>query len=139
MHVIPWSEVTAVGTAVHLSRTAEELGLEANDGRNVQWLGAPPRGTLRASELLRSDLVTESGERLGRIWDIRVERQTELPDERVNEAWRVIGLITGRGGWQERIGVSPEGDPHEGEHFVPWRAVAEVGDGVVTVVATAIR
>jgi sporulation protein YlmC with PRC-barrel domain len=139
MHVIPWGEVTAVGTAVHLSSTAKELGLETNDGRNVQWVGAPPRGTLRASELLRSDLVTEAGKRLGRVWDVRVERQTKLPDERVNEGWRVIGLITGGGGWQERIGLSPEGDPNEGEHFVPWGAVSQVGDRVVTVAETAIR
>jgi sporulation protein YlmC with PRC-barrel domain len=135
MHVIPWTEVTAVGTAVHLSSTAEEIGLETNDGRNVQWAGAPPRQTVRVSELLRSNLITASGERLGRVWDVRVERQTKLPDERVNETWRVIGLITGRGGWQERIGLSPEGDPQEGEHFVPWESVQEIGDGVVTVAA----
>jgi sporulation protein YlmC with PRC-barrel domain len=133
MHVIPWSEVSAVGTAVHLSRTAKELGLETDDGRNVQWRGAPPRGTMRVSDLLRSNLVTRSGRRLGRIWDVRVERQTALPDERVNEDWRVIGLIVGRGGWQERIGLAPEGDPSEGKHFLAWDSVEDIGDGVITV------
>ena len=139
MHAIPWDEVTAVDTAVHLSSTAKELGLETNDGRNVQWAGAPPRGTIRVSGLLRATAATPSGERVGRIWDVRVERQTKLPDERVNEAWRVIGLITGRGGWRERIGLTPEGDPGEGEGFIPWESVEEIGDGVVTVADAALR
>jgi hypothetical protein len=50
----------------------------------------------------------------------------------VNEAWRVVGLITGRGGWQERIGLSPEDDPAEGKHFTPWGDLQRIGDGVVT-------
>jgi sporulation protein YlmC with PRC-barrel domain len=91
---------------------------------------------MRVSELLRSNLVTTGGERVGRVWDVRVERQTKLPDERVNEAWRVIGLITGWGGWQERIGLSPEGDPSEGESFVPWESVEELRDGAVIVADT---
>jgi sporulation protein YlmC with PRC-barrel domain len=133
VHCIPWDEVTRVGTSVQLAHTAEELGLETRDGRSVQWIGAPPRGTIRVSELLRSRLVADDGSDLGRIWDVRVERQTDLPDERVNEAWRVVGLIAGRMGWQERIGVSPEGDPAEGETFTPWDSVQDIGDGVVTV------
>jgi sporulation protein YlmC with PRC-barrel domain len=136
---IPWSEVTRLGTAVQLAHSATELGLWSNDGRNVQWVGAPPRGTIRVSELLRSRLVTSSGVELGRIWDVRVERQTKVPDEHVNEAWQVVGLITGRMGWKERIGLSPEGDPSAGEGFVPWEAVQEIGSGVVTVADSARR
>jgi sporulation protein YlmC with PRC-barrel domain len=137
MHFIPWGDVTRVGTSVGLAHSAEELGLETNDGRNVQWVGAPPRETIRLSELLRSRLVTSSGVELGRIWDVRVERQTKVPDERVNEAWRVVGLITGRMGWKERIGLSPEGDPAEGETFTSWENVQNIGSGVVTVADSA--
>ncbi|MDX6606378.1 MAG: hypothetical protein QOD14_918 [Solirubrobacterales bacterium] len=133
MHLIPWSEVTRIGTSVRLSHTAKELGLETNEGRNVQWVGSPPRGTMRVSELLRSRLVTSSGTELGRVWDVRAERQTELPDEHVNEAWRVTGLITGRRGWEERIGLSSEGDPAQGELFMPWDSVLELADGIVRV------
>ena len=139
LHVIPWSEVNAIGTAVQLSSTAEELGLEANDGRSVQWVGAPPRGTMRLSQLLRSTLETPSGERLGRIWDVRVERQTKRATERVNESWRVIGLIWGRGGWHERIGLSPEGDADDSERFLAWGSVEDVADGVVTASHAALR
>jgi sporulation protein YlmC with PRC-barrel domain len=132
MHVIPWSEVTAVSTAVRLASTAEELGLESKDGRNVQWVGYPPRGTMRVSELLRSKAVTRGGRPMGRIWDLRAERQTKLPDERVNESWRVVGLIVGKGAWRERIGLYPEGEPNEDRAFVPWTSVEDVGEGVVT-------
>lgn len=133
MHCIPWSEVVRVGTSVGLSRPARELGLETNDGRSVQWVGAPPQGTMRVSELLRSRLVTSSGLELGRVWDVRAERQTQLPDEHVNEAWRVTGLITGSAGWQERIGVSPEDDATQGEDFTSWDSVIELGPGNVTI------
>ena len=138
MHRIPWSEVIRVGTSVGLAHSAKELGLETNDGRNVQWLDSPPRGTVRVSELLRSRVVTSSGEDLERIWDVRVERQTKVPDERVNESWRVMGLIAGRGGWKERIGLSPEGDPEEGEAFITWGSVQGIGSGTVTVAGAGV-
>jgi sporulation protein YlmC with PRC-barrel domain len=139
MHVVSWDEVTAIGTAVSLAHTAGELGLEGNDGRNVQWVGSPPRGTIRLSELLGATMVTASGEKIGRIWDVRAERQTKVPDERINEAWRVTGLIAGRMGWEERIGLSPEEDPTEGEAFIPWESVQEIGAGSVTVADSAAR
>jgi sporulation protein YlmC with PRC-barrel domain len=133
MHVIPWSEVTRVGTAVRLSKPAKELGLETRDGRNVQWVDAPPRGTFRLSELLRAHLVTSSGSKLGRIWEVRAERQTKVPDEQVNEAWRPVGLLIGRVGLQERIGMSFEEDPVPGQSFIPWDAIQDLAPGVVTV------
>jgi sporulation protein YlmC with PRC-barrel domain len=137
MHCVSWSEVVRVGTSVALSQPAKELGLETRDGRNVQWVDAPPRGTIRVSELLRSRLVTSSGIELGRIWDVRAERQTQVPDEHVNEAWRVVGLITGRMGWKERIGISPEGDSAEGKTFKPWESVQKIGSGLVTIADSA--
>ena len=63
---------------------------------------------------------------------MRAERQTKLPDERVNEAWQVSGLILGRGAWRERIGLIPETDPDKAGTFVPWGAVEDLADGVVT-------
>jgi hypothetical protein len=133
MHVIPWAEVALVGTTVRLSKPAKELGLETSEGRNVQWLDAPPRGTFRLSELLRTQAVTTSGADLGRIWEVRAERQTKVPDEHVNEAWRVIGLLIGRSGLQERIGMSVESDPVPSERFLPWDAVQDLVPGVVMV------
>jgi sporulation protein YlmC with PRC-barrel domain len=137
MHCIPWTEVTRVGTSVGLARPAKDLGLETAEGRSVQWVGAPPRGTIRVSELLGSRLRTSSGVDLGRIWDVRAERQTKVPDERVNEPWRIVGLIVGRMGWKERIGLLPEGDPAEGKTFMPWESVQSIGSGLVTVADSA--
>jgi hypothetical protein len=77
--------------------------------------------------------MSSDGADLGRVWDVRVERQTKIPDEQINETWRVVGLIAGRKGWQERIGMSPEGDPNEGETFTPWELVQDLAPGVVTV------
>ena len=139
MHVIPWSEVTWVGTAVRLSKPARELGLETRDGRSVQWVDAPPRGTFRLSELLRSQVRTTSGSELGRIWEVRAERQTKIPDEHVNEEWRPVGLLIGRAGLQERIGMSFEEDPVPSESFIPWDAVQDLAPGVVTVADSAGR
>lgn len=133
MHVVAWSDVERIGTAVQLSKTAKELGLETRDGRNVQWIDDPPRGTFRLSELLRARLVTSSGTDLGRIWEVRAERRTEVPDERVNEPWRIIGLLHGRGGLQERIGMTVEGDPVPRGSFTPWSAVRDLSPGVVTI------
>jgi hypothetical protein len=133
MHCIPWSEVTRVGTSVGLARPAKELGLETAEGRDVQWVDSPPRGTIRVSQLLGSRLETSSRADLGRVWDVRAERQTDLPDERVNEAWRVIGLIAGSMGWKERIGLAPEGDPSPGKAFIPWESVVELRSGAVVV------
>jgi sporulation protein YlmC with PRC-barrel domain len=130
---IRWSEVIRVGTSVELAHSAKDLGLETSEGRNVQWVDSRPPGTIRVAELLRSRLVTTSGTDLGRIWDVRVERGTELPDEHVNEPWRVTGLIGGTMGWKERIGLSPEADPAKGESFIPWESVRDLGTGVVTV------
>jgi len=133
MHVIPWSEVTRVGTAVRLAKSAKELGLETRDGRSVQWVDSPPRGTFRLSELLRSQLVTNSGSELGRIWEVRAERQTKIPDEHVKEDWRPVGLLIGRPGLQERIGMSFEEDPVPSKSFIPWDAVQDLAPGLVTV------
>lgn len=133
MHVIPWREVTRVGTAVHLSKPAKELGLEMRDGRSVQWVDAPPRGTFRLSELLRASAVTSAGRHLGRVWEVRAERRTEVPDEHVNEPWRPVGLLVGRAGIRERIGMSFEDDPVPGSSFIPWEAVQDLASGVVTV------
>jgi sporulation protein YlmC with PRC-barrel domain len=133
VRVIPWSEVESVSTAVHLAKTAEDLGLESDDGRNVQWMDALPRRTILVSRLLRSRAVGSSGAKLGRIWDVRAERQTQLGDERVNEPWRIVGLLVGRLGWRERIGVVPEQQPGEATYLIPWDSVQDVRPGQVIV------
>lgn len=72
---------------------------------------------IRATDLIGARLVTESGERLGRIHDLRLER-----DDR---GWRLAGLVISGFGLLERLGASgflrsgpmPPGDAY------PWEAV----------------
>ena len=132
IHHVEWKYVSKIQTSVELSATAEELGLETHDGKNIQWIGAPPPGTLRLSELLRSHLHSPTGEKLGRVWEIRAERDTAVADEHVNEEWRVTGLLTGRSGFAARIGAADEEDQLPAGSFTPWERVAEITLGRVT-------
>lgn len=79
---------------------------------------------IRASDLIGCVLRSESGERLGRVHDLRAEA--------VDGGWRLMGLVVGRGGMAARlIGTGP--DPLIRGDVVPWQAVTSVKDGVVIV------
>jgi sporulation protein YlmC with PRC-barrel domain len=58
---------------------------------------------MRLSDLLEAEVVTEGGDSLGRIHDVRVRRL----ERRTSEGYRlrVIGLVTGRRGIRERLGI----------------------------------
>ncbi len=62
---------------------------------------------MRLSELLNRRVVTESGDHLGRVHDVRAEL--------VGGRLRVTGLAAGRLGVLERFGVGTHGSggPHE--------------------------
>jgi sporulation protein YlmC with PRC-barrel domain len=84
---------------------------------------------MRLSELLNREVVTESGERLGRVHDVR--------GELVGGRLRVIGLVAGRRGILERYGVGTHGSggPSQakvhGHPILPWERVVRVGSEVV--------
>jgi sporulation protein YlmC with PRC-barrel domain len=126
IHHVAWDAVSKIETSVELAATAKELGLETHDGRNIQWLGAPPPRTFRLSNLLRSHLYSASGEKLDRVWEVRAERETDLPGEHVNEEWRLVGLIHGRHGLGARVGSSDETKELPAASFTPWEHVAEL-------------
>ena len=66
------------------------------------------------SSLLRRQVVTESGEKLGRCYDLRGEvTATKL---------RVTGLCVGRGAWLEHLGART----HDRHSVVPWSAVVRI-------------
>jgi sporulation protein YlmC with PRC-barrel domain len=75
---------------------------------------------VRFSELEGLDVHTESGERIGRVHDVRGERSSR--------SLRVTGLVVGKWGLLERLGI---GAPHAGERIrsidvVPWSRVVRV-------------
>jgi sporulation protein YlmC with PRC-barrel domain len=72
---------------------------------------------VRLSELLGAPITTESGERLGRVHDVRAELRPR--------SVRVSGLVAGRAGLLERLGI---GAPQSALRIrtrdtIPWSAV----------------
>lgn len=84
---------------------------------------------MRLSELLNRKVVTESGQTLGRIHDVR--------GELVDGHLRVTGLATGEMGLLERFGIGTKGSggPRtakvHGHRVIPWSRVVRVGAEIV--------
>jgi sporulation protein YlmC with PRC-barrel domain len=84
---------------------------------------------MRLSELLNREVVSESGQRLGRVRDVR----GELVEGRL----RVTGLVAGKLGILERYGIGTHGSGGPGEAkvhghpIIPWERVVLVGPKVV--------
>jgi sporulation protein YlmC with PRC-barrel domain len=139
MYRVDWDAVEDVTTTVKLSGTATELGLGAKDGRSVRWVNEPAHGWLRLSSLLGLRVVGDHGRQLGRVHDIRAERLTASPDGRVDEPWVVTGLLPGKAGFLERLGVAKEerlerrADAEPPSNFIAWSRVTEIGSTVLRV------
>jgi sporulation protein YlmC with PRC-barrel domain len=71
------------------------------------------------SQLIEAEVQTESGETLGRVHDVRVERlQRRNPD---GHRLKVVGLVTGERGIRERLGL----DTHRTERPIVDRDLIE--------------
>jgi hypothetical protein len=80
---------------------------------------------IRASDLIGCTLRTESGERLGRVHDLRAEA--------VDDGWRLVGLVVGRRGMLARLIGDTGPDPLVRGDVIAWGAVTALGDGFVEV------
>ena len=84
---------------------------------------------MRLGELLGCEVVTESGERLGRVHDV----QGELEEGRL----RVTALVAGAPGILERFGIGARGKggarraKRHGHAAIAWERVVRVGPDVV--------
>jgi sporulation protein YlmC with PRC-barrel domain len=79
---------------------------------------------IRASDLIGCVVRTESGERLGRVHDLRASS--------VDGEWQLDGLIVGRGGMIARmIGSGP--DPLVRGDLVPWGQITRLDEGLISV------
>jgi sporulation protein YlmC with PRC-barrel domain len=86
-----------------------------------------PRLLMRVSDLLNVQVTTESGEKLGRVHDLRAERTPRT--------LKVTGLIIGGVGLLERLGIgAPEStDRIRTRDVVPWSAVIRADSRTIVV------
>jgi len=87
---------------------------------------------MRLIDLLGCEIETESGEELDRVWDVRAE-QTE-------GGLRLVGLLVGRHGLLERLGLLSWREMREhGERtrpraaIIPWDSVLRIDNGLIIV------
>ena len=79
---------------------------------------------IRASDLIGCVVLTESGERIGRVHDLRA-RATD-------DGWQLEGLVVGRVGMLARlIGSGPS--PLVRGDVIPWSTITSISDGLVSV------
>ncbi len=79
---------------------------------------------IRATDLIGCVVETESGQRFGRVHDLRASA--------IDGGWKLDGLLVGRGGMIARMtGSGP--DPLVRGDLVPWRSIAALEDGLVRV------
>jgi sporulation protein YlmC with PRC-barrel domain len=85
----------------------------------------------RVSELLDRKVVTESGESLGRAFDVRARRSGRTIE--------ITGLCVGRRGLAERLGIGSSRGEAKRHHkvwrrnFVPWDAVVRLEEDRIVV------
>jgi sporulation protein YlmC with PRC-barrel domain len=81
---------------------------------------------IRASDLIGCDVRTESGEKLGRVHDLRAQES--------DGEWLLLGIVVGRGGVVARLVTGATGDdPVRDGRVLPWEAVTRLADGAITV------
>jgi sporulation protein YlmC with PRC-barrel domain len=75
---------------------------------------------MRATDLLGALTYTESGDRLGRIRELRVERD--------GDRWRLAGLVVSGTGLLERLGALgiKREEPIVGRDAYPWDSVVHL-------------
>jgi sporulation protein YlmC with PRC-barrel domain len=79
---------------------------------------------IRASDLIGCVVRTESGERVGRVHDLRARA--------IDGGWQLDGLIVGRGGMLARM-TGSGADPLVRGDVIPWSAITALGSGLVRI------
>lgn len=90
---------------------------------------------MKLTDLLGAELVTESGDQLGHVFDVRVKRDPRSSAARADQKWRIDALLYGEKGLRERFGLfAARQRVADGRHDeLPWREVVAIAEGEVTV------
>jgi sporulation protein YlmC with PRC-barrel domain len=79
---------------------------------------------IRASDLIGCVVRTESGQRVGRVHDLRASA--------IGGGWQVDGLLVGRYGMTARMTGSGT-DPMVRGNLIPWDAITALDEGLIRV------
>ncbi len=90
---------------------------------------------MKLTDLLGAKIVSESGETVGHVFDVRVKRDPRSSPDSADQTWRIEALLYGEGGLFERFGLfaAREHVSRQRHEALPWSDVVDVSDGVVTV------
>ena len=90
---------------------------------------------MRVSELLGRRLVSESGQKLGHVFDVRVKRDPRSSGARADQKWKLDALVFGRRGVIDRFGVITARHliADERGEAVPWTEVVDIGPEEIVV------
>ena len=90
---------------------------------------------MKLTDLLGATLVTESGERLGHVFDVRVKRDPRSSRERADQKWKLDALLYGEQGLIARFGLFAARERvSRGRHEeLPWSEVVAIAAGQITV------
>jgi hypothetical protein len=90
---------------------------------------------MRLTDLLGAELVTESGDSLGHVFDIRVRRDPRSSPQRADQKWRLDALLYGEEGLSTRFGLlaARQRVSHGTHEELPWGDVVAIAAGKVTV------
>jgi sporulation protein YlmC with PRC-barrel domain len=98
-----------------------------------------PSGPIRISELLGKRVVdADSGEHLGRAWDVRVRRD-EKSGRPGEERWVVTALVITSRGALERFGFlhlrryAPSGEWRSARDTIAWDRIVRIGPEAIEV------
>lgn len=81
--------------------------------------------SMRYSDLVGAEVVSEGGDRIGHVFDVRVRRRAGSSPESAAQTWRLVGLVLGRRGLWERLGIAraPRRAFRSRRDLLPWDQV----------------
>jgi sporulation protein YlmC with PRC-barrel domain len=81
---------------------------------------------IRASDLIGAVVRSESGERLGRVHDLRAHSTSD-------GGWLLMGVVTGPRGLLARFEGAEDDDAVRAGNVIPWEAIVRFDEGIVIV------